>query len=935
MDLLSPDLFGWFEDRWVRIIPVVSLIVAVISFLFANFSRIRAGFRRAFLTTMSWLGFTRAQYNKAFLQKHGQLRNIYLDRQEELDVRSAYVPLRMINATEGHSERVAIEVLLDNAQERIVILGVPGSGKTTLLKSFGIGLVAPDSQSKAEGVQLKQSGHWLPIYVELRDFAARMDNHATLTEYIVNHTLPGYGIKDGKAFFERFLTQRQCVVLLDALDEVGADDHEKVRVAVYNFIEGKEDGLPTQNARLVMTSRIHTFLDISDAWIPAIFDGYHELAPFSDEDIQQFLSNRADDLPEGKTSRGLWEEIRQSGTLGLHRVPLILTISLGLYITIPRYTIPGSIATFYEEMVQELLRRHDFRTRPHLRKRNTYPWKQKYLFLREFALHAASRPGAFDEFSYVELKDCFDNFYEAVAGLSRDDRDGFLNEIIEGAGLIRRISEDEIYVFAHRSFHEYFAAVELSKSPEQATQQLIKRATDPLWRQVILFFAAADHNQHDELLQGVAEHNSELAGNCVAVATRVSSHVALSIVEKLDSTVDQSNAVSALRALSAIARYSDGPVRDGALRAIQRVLTEVFVPESAMALWSLAPDDLLHLAVDLALTGSRRVANTCVTLSTLVEDDARFVAPLWSCLATFVGKDENCAEAQRLVIRLLELAQTPAGLDILLGERQLAPTLVTQELCNFVFPFLGALPEKTNLVTLLAWADRLDAVPERRNGFLEAFTFRRVLDQAWRELPQEISKSSLTVSPYKLGLILFLGGLALLAVEIVWGGITLGWADVAERFISLWGSWWATGAVVIALGMVLGVLIGLVQGPLHSTPFALNVNEISGNPLIILFDDLTMGLTGVGTYFWDEDTFRFLCLCVVAQAPFIVAGAVIVPSDKTYVALLAGSLLTIICFWLPATRLFGRGLRFDLRPRGPLAKMMNDESSQRWIRAYA
>ena len=387
-----------------------------------------------------------------------------------------------------------------------------------------------------------------------------------------------------------------------------------------------------------MTSRIQNFLPMIDDWIPEAFLNYHVLAPFSDEDIVKFLNKRSAELPQGKTLNVLWEEIRNSNTLDLHRTPLILTVSLGLYIHSPRYAIPQSIATFYQEVTRSLLQRHDFRTRAYLTKRNLVPVENKAQFLREFAIKMALRQNRFDEFSYKEVEDSFNAFRDRLTRLSASEKEAFLAEIIENAGLLKHLG-DGIYAFAHRSFHEYFAAEHLSKNADFGVETSLHRARDPLWRQVIIFFAAMDHDRHDSLLRGLVDQNAELAGHSLAVSSKVSPDVAIAVVNKLNTEATGSNAVSGLSALSAICRSSNETVRASAIGVIGRILTEVLAPEHAKALWGLSRDDVVRLVRELAATGTRKVVETCVNLSFTIDEDARFVSPHSGCASQILSRN--------------------------------------------------------------------------------------------------------------------------------------------------------------------------------------------------------------------------------------------------------------------------------------------------------
>src|ERR1043165_447436 len=939
------EIYDWAAKNPALVISGLSLTVATLGFLLTHFARFRAGFKHTALTVGGWLGFTRARYKASFLKAHGELHNIYVDRVERLNIVATYVPLHIISPTAGLVNKPAIDVLLDASEVRIVILREPGAGKATLLKSFGISLVSHDlprqhQREKSQEAKALQRLSLTPIYVELRDFAARMDKYPTLADYIIGYVLDRQHLSgaDCRGFLRQLLARGECVVLLDALDEVGADDYEAIRRAVHVFLSDTSDELPTSGARVVMTSRYQNFLSVYNDWVPSAFPRYHALAPFSDEDIQHFLQKRADGLPPGKTPAALWEEIRYSNPLHLHRTPLILTVSLGLYKIIPRYTIPESVARFYEEITKELLQRHDFRTRPYLPKRNAFPSEFKMQFLREFALKAATRAGRFDECSFEEMSHAFASTGQRNARLSGADGYGFLNEIIDNAGLLRRVSDSGIYVFAHRSFHEYFAALQLSKNAEQGARELIGHAEDPLWRQLTVFFASMDHDQHDLLLCGLAEKNPELAGYCLAAANNVSAEAALAVIARLDAVVSRDNAVGVLGALSAICRNSGGRVRERALGVIGRVLTQVLVLGGTTALLGLKRDDLIRLAHDLAATGARNIIDSCVTLSTLVEDDPRIIISLWHCLGYFT-EEPDAPEARWLVIRLLEMAQTPEGFEALQVLPTLAPPFITSQMRPSVYPLLRGLSKESNLVTLLAWADHTHALPEKQNGFLQALAQRQEAQTEWRRLEREMEKTPIAIPSYPLGLLLFWGGTVACIIYLGRRLLTLGPGEFVGRYFILFDSLLLKLTAMVIFGLVLGVAAGLIQMGLTRT--RLSLSEASNphppaNPFLYILDHELAWLKSSGNYFWDSDTFYALLFLMFMQLPFILTGIGMSAGSSTVARLAAGALLTLAIFWLPATRAFESRARIDLRRRSKLASMiLADASSQPWIRKSA
>lgn len=920
-------------------ISAASLTVAVFGFLLTHSARISASFRRGRLTLGGWLGITRSKYKAGFLKSHRELRNIYLDRIEQLDVVATYVPLHILDTTTVLHDCPAIEVLLAPKHERIVILGDPGSGKTTLMKSFGVSLVSREFIHKgigASGGKLrKESGtRFLPIFVELRDFANNLAVHSTLSEYVIEIALKKHlPDANGHTFFRQLLTRGECIVLLDALDEIGTEHYEAVRQAIHIFLQSTDESLPTSRARVVLTSRYQNFLAIAGDWVPSAFPRYHVLAPFSDDDIQRFLEKRKEDLPPGKRTDELWNEIRQSNTLDLHRNPLILTISLGLYKSIPRYNIPQSIARFYEEVIRELLQRHDFRTRPYLSKRNQFPSEVKLQFLREFALQMALRTGKFDDFLETEMSAGFEALRARNARLATTECVAFLDEIIRNASLIKRISDSGIHVFAHRSFHEYLAALQLSKNAGLGLAELLKRAGDPLWRQITIFFAAMDHDEHDKLLTELAARVPDLAGYCLAVAPNVSLRVARDLIATLQVSLSPQNALSLLGALAAICRSSGEALRAQVLETIRFALTDVLPLENPTSLLGLSPDDLVQLTRDLAATNSIQIVPACVALSRIVKNDARIVSPLWTSLALFV-KDPCNGPAKDLVVRLIELAQTEEAFAAFESLAPLKAPFLTQKMLLWAYPFPEKLEASRNLATLLAWLDHCNLAPEVKNGYLVAFSNRAAMPEEWRRIGREISKSPITIEFHVIGTLSFWVGYGGSIGYLAWNFFRQPWPEFV-RYHFIWNKWsWLTFISPFGIAALAALLVGIV---LTCLPRARRIELVDSpgtppaNPLVYWLDDMTVGLDGHG-FFWDLDTYTLIFGASLLQYPLVLAASAVTmgpPLERSCISML----FCIVLFWFPAMRLFVPGSKIDLRRRDPLATAaLSDPSSRRWLR---
>jgi hypothetical protein len=298
-------------------------------------------------------------------------------------------------------------------------------------------------RAKADNGDLKvnSAGREVPFIVKLRTFAKYAVGPASLSEYLIKGILQGPArISGGHEFLLNLLKNNRCIVLLDGLDEVPDERYELVRDAIIEFSKGDDkSAFPTSRARIILSCRRQNFLRIQTDWIPVFGEKPYVLAPLRDSEIFFFISKRKHDFAPPRTPEAFFASIKSSGTVELHRVPLILTISLGLYLHLTAYEIPRSIGKFYDAMINELLTRHDFRgdAGP---SSNQFSAEDKYRFLREFALAMALRPGRFEDFDFEEAITFAKAMIPKMSHVRIADADNFIREIIDRSGLLTRTS---------------------------------------------------------------------------------------------------------------------------------------------------------------------------------------------------------------------------------------------------------------------------------------------------------------------------------------------------------------------------------------------------------------------------------------------------------------------------------------------------------------
>jgi hypothetical protein len=705
--------FGGLLDGWSRgdILALAGVVVAVIGVIVPPG---RHFVQRLWRAAMLRAGVPRRRYARWFIAKWGVYENPYLDDIENLDLRNTYVPLSFHVEGAPDTLTIATGVLAQDAGN-LIIDGGPGSGKSTLLKAYGVG-VLQDHALLGRGPRL------VPFFVQLRKLARFLAEDKDITDYLIEEILvSGAGMSPERAmhFLRYSLSRRHVIVMLDGLDEVTADRYEAVADAVFHFKDDNNPDCPTRLARLFLTCRRQNFLSLRGDWVPAFARRECSLAPLRNSEIFSYLDKIRPKFKVPNGPENFMQAVRASGTLDLHRIPLILAMSVGLYARRDYFEIPSSIAELYRAMIREMLDRHSFR-RDHGGAALAFQVGDKYRFLREFSLYAAEKSGGFDELDKPDLIAFATSLAPHLDAVS--DPDGMINEIIRRSGLLTDVGEAGTYVFAHRSIQEFLAAEQLKMRGDGGTV-LLGRATEREWRQVVQFYAAGmEAQQIDEFLANLSLRNSELAAYCLAGA-KPSTEVAGLVLDGLEPINDVR-----LAALAAATMSPRVPVQELAIGRLRDTLINSAHTLSAAA----DVDGMLPLLGSLAGTNAAQIAALVPQIISPLPEDPRLVEPLWRCL-TAPGI-ERLPECGAIVRRLLNLVTDRDSLEELARQDRYDRDFLTTEARWQAYPFQEGLDQRHNLVTLLTWADRLDVAPTEPNRFFQAKAAHRLgrIEADWR-----------------------------------------------------------------------------------------------------------------------------------------------------------------------------------------------------------
>ncbi len=364
------------------------------------------------------------------------------------------------------------------AHKTLVIIGPPGSGKTTLLQHLILTYV-----DNAQRKYNRRARAFIPIFLFLRDHKQRIvsDSPPTLAE-LATEQESKLGPPDH--WFKRKLERNKCLVLLDGLDEV-ADESDRRKVVEWT---DKQIELFGGN-RFIITSRPYGYKTspLKNATVL-------EVQPLSIAQVKNFVENwylANEILSFGKDDPGVRETAVKNATDMMRRLrsapalsalavnPLLLTMITMVH----RYrgALPGRRVELYAEICDVLLGHW----RSAIGLADPLTAGQKRAILQPLALYLMKNKRR--EIKTAEAADVIRESLKRVGSTASDDPVKFLQEVEKESGLLLEREVDE-YTFAHQTFQEYLASVQLLETHDDLL--LHQNVNDSWWHETIRLYAA-------------------------------------------------------------------------------------------------------------------------------------------------------------------------------------------------------------------------------------------------------------------------------------------------------------------------------------------------------------------------------------------------------------------------------------------------------------
>jgi formylglycine-generating enzyme required for sulfatase activity/energy-coupling factor transporter ATP-binding protein EcfA2 len=398
------------------------------------------------------------------------------------------------NVLQLHLEHLAA------ARDRLVILGAPGSGKSTFVRFLALALAGAQIDGWSRPLRLSALENWThgaltPVYIELRRFVASPHfpqklNEACTTDHLwayIKGDLLGADLQEYADELQYDLEHGHALLILDGLDEVPYP--EGGLQARQTQLIGLAQSLNTRYAgsRILVASRPHAY----DGWKLPGFEAV-TITAFADEHrlaLAQKLYLAAGESQEqaeemaaalNKQLVAIDEELKDR--------PLFVTLMARIFFKRRGAGLPTRRGALYRESILLLLDRwttHKPNARTLLEILGDHSVDDLLARLAALAYdvhaHFGHQPGT------PEIDEGL--LYQHLKPLGRGIAAELIPYLSENAGVLVSPGQNQtrdVFRFAHRTFQEYLAAVQLITDCQRADsfepiRHLICEKPD-LWR---------------------------------------------------------------------------------------------------------------------------------------------------------------------------------------------------------------------------------------------------------------------------------------------------------------------------------------------------------------------------------------------------------------------------------------------------------------------
>jgi predicted NACHT family NTPase len=381
------------------------------------------------------------------------------------------------------------------ANAKLMVLGKAGSGKTTFLKHLA--LQCNRGEFQAERV---------PIFVDLKNFS-EYQGVQTLLEYI-SLCFSNYEEKQAIQSTEKILLHGRALILLDGLDEVRAENRDRLFIQIRSFINRFYSNHFVITCRIASTE--YTFENFVEV----------EIADFNSLQIADFVEKWFEIKGDSsKAERMLLKLKDRQPVMEFATNPLLLTLLCLIFNCCSDF--PSNRSELYKELVDTLLKKWDAQRgidRHQIYKKLSL--KRTEDLLSQLAFDTFSRGEYFFKQSTVECH--ITDYIRNIPGTAMDeaalqlDSEAVLRSIMAQNSLLVERAKG-IFSFSHLAFHEYFTAKRIVDSSiaqgQESFLRLAKNVTNKRWRAVFFLVVEMLPDASDYLLTIKQEIDGFLAGD--------------------------------------------------------------------------------------------------------------------------------------------------------------------------------------------------------------------------------------------------------------------------------------------------------------------------------------------------------------------------------------------------------------------------------------
>lgn len=423
------------------------------------------------------------------------------------------------------------ESFQESASKKIAIIGGPGSGKTTLLQYLTL-TYAQNTQNSHH----RKAPKLIPVLLYLREIHSKIvveetPSLAELITQLITMQKSALKLNPPPQWFEEKLRRGKCLVMLDGLDEV-ADETKRREIS--KWVDRQMQDYP--ESTFILTSRPFGYRNAQLQQVRI----HLEVQPFNLQQMEQFLHNwygQNEILRQaGRDDLGVRQEAERKALNLIERIkiyPPLATMALNpllltMIATVHSYrgALPGRRVELYAEICDVLLgRRQEAKG---MVDSLTAPQKKAVLQVLALALMENNTR----EFTLQQGRSFIQNELAEVAGTQFEPKTFFKN--IENLSGLLVEKEQGIYEFAHKSFQEYLAGVQIKETNQESI--LTNNMNNPWWDETIRLYAA--QSDASNLIRTALENPTvvslRLAYDCLEEGLRVNLEIQEYLKDKLE-----------------------------------------------------------------------------------------------------------------------------------------------------------------------------------------------------------------------------------------------------------------------------------------------------------------------------------------------------------------------------------------------------------------